>query len=57
MKLSKFISKVESAGWEATGDAQHKGIELLWAELYPHSAELEAEIDDILLLQFGKGHG
>lgn len=50
MRLEKFVGKVESAGWMDLNDAQHKGIEQLWRELYPYSAELEDEMDDIKLI-------
>ncbi|MBL4941168.1 MAG: hypothetical protein JKY81_05825 [Colwellia sp.] len=50
MRLNEFIEKVQSAGWYDLNDAQHKGIEQLWRELYPYSAELEDEMDDIKLI-------
>ena len=56
MRLSAFIEKIESAGWEGVHDVQHKYIEELWRQLYPHSAELEDEMNDMLLLNFGGGH-
>lgn len=47
MRLDDFIEKVEKTGWEPTHDAQHGGIERLWREIYPFSADIEDELKEL----------
>ena len=43
MKLNDFKEELEKAGWSATSDAQHWGIEDMHKKLFPIIAELEKE--------------
>ena len=46
MKKYDFIEKLHDAGWQGVADAQNTGIEALWKEIFPFSAELENELTD-----------
>ena len=43
MRLNDFVNELHEAGWDATSDAQHHGIEDLHKKLFPVIAELEKE--------------
>ena len=43
MRFTDFIIELGKAGWQATGDAQHKNIEHLHRKLFPVIAQLENE--------------
>ena len=45
MKLQDFIDELVKAGWEATGDAQHKNIKYLHQQLFPVIAQLEEDLE------------
>lgn len=47
MKIEEFIDKLVVNGWEGVHDAQHTEIKKLWCELFPHSAKLEDEINEL----------
>lgn len=46
MKRQEFVEAVYDAGWRATADAHHKGINALWEKLFPTAAAIELEHDD-----------
>ena len=45
MRFTDFINELGKAGWQDTGDAQHKNIEHLHRKLFPVIAQLENEIE------------
>ncbi len=51
MKKRQFIDAVGCAGWEATHDAQHEGIEALWRQLFPVQAEVERVVKALELIE------
>ena len=48
MRREQFIEAVLKSGWKDTADAQHKGIEKLWRQIFPEVAQLEDEIDRLV---------
>lgn len=47
MRLEDFIKELHEAGWDATNDDQHHGIEDFHKKLFPVVAELEKENFDL----------